>query len=358
MRYQRMKRTLGNVLALLVMVGLLSGCNEAVSETPEPMPVKPVKLLAVEDYVLSSSDNFLAEIDATNRAQLSFQVGGEVQQLNVRMGQRVAEGDVLATLDDSDLTLSLDSAKASYSLARTQWERSQRLYAKKLVSTDVYEQAETNYKAERARYEQARTELGYTQLIAPFDGVVSYTFVKPNQVVAAKQQILNIIDNTKLDVSFTMPVSFVEKMGIANLPAQTMWLSLDSEPNVKIPGAFKEISTQPNTDTNTYQATMTVVRPEHRNLLIGMTGQVHIVRLEAGLQLSLPESAWVSRNDSEGTVWVMDPSTHRVAKAAVSLTPQGKILSGLDEKDLVVVAGVETLHEGQEVKAWEREEGI
>ncbi|WP_028022206.1 efflux RND transporter periplasmic adaptor subunit [Enterovibrio calviensis] len=358
MRYQRLKRTLGNLLVMLTTVGLLAGCNEAISETPEAMPIKPVKLLAVQDYVVSETDNFLAEIDATKRAQLSFQVGGEIQDLAVRMGQHVKKGELLAVLDPSDLTLALDSANARYSLAKTQWKRTQQLYKKQLVSTDVYDQAETRYKAELAHYEQAKTELEYTQVVAPFDGVVAYTFAKQHQVVAAKQPILNIIDNTQLDVSFALPVHYVEQLGIDTLTEQPLWVMMDSDPTTRIPGKFKELSTQPNTETNTYQATLTIVRPEARNLLSGMTGHVLIAKSQTGLQLSLPESAWVSRDAEQGTVWVMDETTQRVAKTAVRLDGEGRIAQGLDVTDLVVVAGVESLSEGQEVKAWIREDGI
>ncbi|XKY39144.1 efflux RND transporter periplasmic adaptor subunit [Enterovibrio sp. 27052020O] len=343
---------------MITTVGLLAGCDEAVSETTDAMPVKAVKLLAVQDYVVSATDNFLAEIDATKRAQLSFQVAGEIESLNVRMGQHVKQGDLLATLDPSDLALALDSAKARYLLAKTQWQRAQQLYKKQLVSTDVYDQAETLYKAERAHHEQAKTELGYTQVRAPFDGVVAYTFAKPNQVVAAKQPILNIIDNTQLDVSFALPVHFVDKLGIAALSQQPLWVMMDSDPTTKIPGKFKEISTQPNAETNTYQATLTIQRPENRNLLSGMTGHVLIAKSQTGLQLSLPDTAWVSREDNQGMVWVMDAATQRVAKTAVLLDTNGRIQQGLDVTDLVVVAGVESLSEGQEVKAWIREEGI
>lgn len=65
------KRTLLNSSVLLATIGLLVGCNQAVSETTV-LTVKPVKLLSVNDLMASSADSFLAQIDATKRAQLSF----------------------------------------------------------------------------------------------------------------------------------------------------------------------------------------------------------------------------------------------------------------------------------------------
>ncbi len=357
MRKQTIKHTLIGAVVTLSLSTLLTGCNKAISEPAEPL-IKPVKLLAVKDLTVDDSDAFLARIDATYRAQLSFQVGGEVEKLLVRMGQGVEKGEVLATLDPKDLQLALDAAQAQYALAKTQWERAESLYSKKLISTDSYDQKETQYKAALASFEQAKTDLSYTKIQAPFDGVVSYTYVKPYQVVGEKQEILNLIDNTTLDVSFTLPVSYAESVSLSALKNAEMWVTMDSEPSKRIPGKFKEISTQPNIDTNSYEAIVTITRPTDRNLLTGMTGQVHIAKQNKSNAMTLPTSAWVNKQESQGEVWVMDSSTQQVRKVTLSLNESGAIESGLDNNDYVVIAGVERLVEGQVVKAWIREEGI
>ncbi len=357
MRKQTIKHTLIGAVVTLSLSTLLTGCNKAISEPAEPL-IKPVKLLAVKDLTVDDSDAFLARIDATYRAQLSFQVSGEVEKLLVRMGQGVEKGEVLATLDPKDLQLALDAAQAQYALAKTQWERAKSLYRKKLISTDSYDQKETQYKAALASFEQAKTDLSYTKIQAPFDGVVSYTYVKPYQVVGEKQEILNLIDNTTLDVSFTLPVSYAESVSLSALKNAEMWVTMDSEPSKRIPGKFKEISTQPNIDTNSYEAIVTITRPTDRNLLTGMTGQVHIAKQNKSNAMTLPTSAWVNKQESQGEVWVMDSSTQQVNKVTLSLNESGAIESGLDNNDYVVIAGVERLVEGQVVKAWIREEGI
>lgn len=209
-----------------------------------------------------------------------------------------------------------------------------------------------------ASFEQAKTDLSYTKIQAPFDGVVSYTYVKPYQVVGEKQEILNLIDNTTLDVSFTLPVSYAESVSLSALKNAEMWVTMDSEPSKRIPGKFKEISTQPNIDTNSYEAIVTITRPTDRNLLTGMTGQVHIAKQNKSNAMTLPTSAWVNKQESQGEVWVMDSSTQQVSKVTLSLNESGAIESGLDNNDYVVIAGVERLVEGQVVKAWIREEGI
>ncbi|AIL72753.1 membrane-fusion protein [Vibrio vulnificus] len=357
MRKPQITRTSVAVVVMLGLSTLLTGCDKAISEPADPL-IKPVKLLAVEGLSVAESDAFLARIDATYRAQLSFQVGGEIKQLLVKMGEEVSQGDVLVTLDPKDLQLALNAAQAQYSLAKTEWQRAKQLYEKKLVSADSYDQQETQYKAALANWEQAKTDLSYTKIHAPFDGVVSYTYVKPHQLVAEKQEILNLIDNRVLDVSFALPVTYVESLSLAALKHAEMWVTMDSEPNKRISGQFKEISTRPNPDTNSYQVIVTIDRPEDRNLLTGMTGQVHIAKQNLSNAVMLPNTAWVTKQASQGEVWVMDSETQQVNKVTLSLNDHGGVESGLDSNDYVVIAGVERLVEGQVVKAWVREEGI
>ncbi len=330
----------------------------ASDETQDNEVIKPVKLFIVKDHLFASHDSFLAEVDAANRAQLSFPVGGEIQDLTVKMGQSVKKGQVLASLDPTDIKLGLDQAQAQFALATTHWNRARQLFTKKLISEDEYDRARTTFTAAQASHEQAKTELSNSKLIAPFDGTVATIFVKPHQVVDGKEAILNLIDNTHLDVSFTLPISYVERVGITNFVEQPMWVTIDSDPTFAIDGTIKELSTQPNSDTNSYPATLKVTRPLHRNILAGMTAQVHVANENMRQNISLPNSAWVSRNADQGTLWLMDPITNRAFKKTVQLNAQGQVVDGLYEDDLVIVAGIETLSEGLVVKQWLREEGI
>ena len=146
--------------------------TNAFAQTSESL-IKPVKVLAIADLFVEDQDVFFSRIDATNRAQLSFSVAGQIDKIFVTMGQRVNKGDLLAKLDDVDFQLALQAAKAQHSLAKGQWERAKKLFKQSLISADKFEQQETNYKITLAMLEQAKTNLSYTQIHAPFSGIVS-----------------------------------------------------------------------------------------------------------------------------------------------------------------------------------------
>lgn len=340
-----------------VMAFAIAGCNKANSETNTTV-VTPVKLVEIPNLLNSRYDSFIANIDAANRAEMSFQVAGEIERVDARMGSSVKKGQPLAWLDPTDYQLAYDAKNAEYALARTAYQRAVALHDKRLISVDKYDQSEAAYKAARAAYEQAKTDLDYTQITAPFDGVVSLIFSKEHQVVAANQRILNVIDNQVMDVVFTIPVSYAEHYGLSHIENSTFSVVMDSHRDVAIPAQFKEISTQPDSDTNSYTATLTFERPVNVNLLPGMTAQVKLLNENRFSQIDIAATAWISKQDNQGQLFKFDPQKQIITAVDVKLDEQGNIVSGLRHGDLIVQAGVENLVSGQQVKAWTKEGGI
>jgi RND family efflux transporter MFP subunit len=317
-----------------------------------------VKLFEIPSRQASQYDSFIANLEATERATLSFQVAGEISQISVKMGSVVKKGDVIAKLDPTDYQLAYDAKLAEYNLAKTAYVRAEQLYKKKLISADTFDQTETQFKGADAELQQAKTDLDYTQIKAPFDGVVSITFSKENQIVGASQPVMNVIDNDELDVILTIPVSYAERYGLSHIEQSQFTVVMDSHRAVSIPATFKEISTQPDGDTNSYQASLTFTRPESINLLPGMTGQVRLHNSEDSKPLAIKSTAWVSKDSDKGQLYLLDPETNTISLVDVMLDAKGNVISGINMGDLIVEAGVEKLLPGQQVKAWTQEGGI
>jgi len=348
------------ITRVLVISGIamfLAGCNQANSEETN-LVVKPVKLFEIPDSTVQKYDSFIAEIDATERATLSFQVSGEIEQIRVKMGQQVAKDELLSQLDPLDFQLAVNAKSAEYELARTAYERAQTLYAKKLISTDVFDQRETQYKVSKAALGQAKTDLAYTQIRAPFDGVISLSHVQEHQVVAANQPVLNLINNAVMDVVFNIPVSYIDQYGLDRISDSPIGVTMDMHKETLIPARFKEISTQADSDINSYRVSVTIERPLNQNLFSGMTGQVYLPKLPSRVGVDVVETAWISKSPNHGSLYRFSPETHTLQTIQVELNSQGLVTKGLSAGDLIVETGVAQLIEGQQVKAWVKEGGI
>jgi RND family efflux transporter MFP subunit len=355
--HQKHSLAVFRLLVLSLLTITLSACDSSNAATQSEV-IKPVKLYQIPNLNGASHDAFLAEVDAGNRSHLSFQISGVIDKLNVKQGQHVRKGELLIRLDSNDFQLAVDAAKAQYDFSNTRYKRDQQLFKKKLLSVNDFDKSETAYKTSLANLDEAQTELNYTKVKAPFDGIISLSFVKKHQYVKAKQTVLNIINTDKLDINISLPVPYVDAVGLAELKQFPLSVSFDSHNLVMIPATFKEMSTQPNSDTNSYNATVEIKRPEAMNILTGMTGQVFIHRKQQNRQLKFPIGAWASKDKKAGSVWRLDPTDNSVHRVNLIIDVTGALSGELYAGDLIVIAGAKGLHEGQIVRAWKREAGI
>ncbi len=305
---------------------------------------------------MSGTPSFAARVEAGDSTQLAFRTGGQLQTLHVHMGQRVGKGDLLAELDPTDYRLALEAREAEYELARLGAERARALHRKQLVSDDQYDTAQTLLATRRARLEQAREQLSFCRLIAPYAGNIAFTYAMPSEVVSAHQPILNLQDVSRLEVHFSLPPSY-QPLFDAPEPVR-FTVEFDLLPGVRLDAQQREVSLQPDPDTNSYPVTLLVPNPEDFSARPGMPAKV---QLHHPALLSdrwvLPADAMFERQGRSAKVWRIDGATMRVEKTPVQLDESGRLLSGLSLGDRIVAAGVNRLQEGQQVRVWEREEG-
>lgn len=349
------------VLPLLLPL-LLSGCKEAIAINSVET-VKPVKLVEITDQTDNGKREYLAKVIPNRSAVLSFRVPGQIQSTQFNSGQNVKKGQLVAKLDNTDYQFALDSAQAQFDLAKAKLDRIAQLYEKKLVSADMFDQAEANFKASRASLNQAKTDLSYTELKAPFSGIVSIKHALSHQFVGANQPVYNLINLDAVDVSFNIPITYIDIEKAKSNPFESFDVTLDHYSDHKFFAAFKDISTKPDPDTNSFNVTGTIKVPEGLIILPGMTGIVSIDKDPDFLSTSLPPKAWISsevdaQNNTLVQAWKFDPGTQRVNKQLVIIDPKGKLISGASAGDIFVVSGLNDLTNGEKVRAWVREGGI
>jgi len=346
------------LLQVSALILLLQACDVAQSE-PVAEVIKPVKILEVPDTYKRQDFSFVAQVSATQRAKLAFQVPGKLQSFDVRMGQKVKKGDLLAQLDPSDYQLRVKAKRAQYELQKLKLNRATQLFKKQLISEDKYDQLKTSFAAIQSELEQAKTDLQNSKLRAPFSGVISYTQAKNYQIVGAKQTILHLQGRDQLDIKFSLPITSTEQINFQKtLPAE-LWVTLDSFPGLKLPALFKEIATQPDADTNSYAVTLMIQRPAQFNILPGMSGKVQL-KYEAALlnHFTLPQGAIIDVDTQPVQVWRINSESQRLEAVTVELDEQGAVIGGLNAGDKIVAAGAKELSDGQRVGSWKREGGI
>ena len=355
------------ITALFSAMLILQGCKPAQSDVIQETVV-PVRVMEVPVAEKGNEYRFVAQVNATEHAKLAFQISGKIDAVNVKMGQTVKAGDVLATMDKENYQLAVTSNQAEFELQQAKLARSEQLIANRLISQAQYDQTYAAYKAAKTSLEQAKTDLSHTKLQAPFDGIVSLTHAKPHQFAGANQPVLNLLSNQQFDVQFNIPVPIAEQLKAQRLNENMLSVKLDNFPDLTLPARFKEIATQPDTDTNSYSVTLTVNRPATLNILPGMSGVAHIKQGSAApAAILLPEGAFITKPSATddineltmpAQVWRIQPDTNQLEAITVELDAQGYVIGGVKAGDRIVTAGAKMLQHNQQIRGWEKEGGI
>ncbi|GAA5315345.1 MAG: efflux RND transporter periplasmic adaptor subunit [Candidatus Pelagadaptatus aseana] len=317
----------------------------------------PVKVIEVGGSSTRTLPDFAGQVAAGESALLAFRVPGQLQALHVRMGQAVTEGELLAELDNTDFKLAVDAREAEYQLAEVRAQRARKLFERKLISEDQLDQSQTRFSTAAASLEQAREQLSFTRLLAPFSGDIAFTYAEPSEVLAPGVPVLNIQDISTLEVHFQLPQHYQPLLVDAVAP--TFSVSFNMLSAEALPASLDEVSLQPDTETNSYPVTLSMPRPENFSARPGMSTQVRMShpKLEENVW-ALPAKALFEREGDNASVWIVDTETMTLTKARVVISPDNVVTSGLAAGSKVVVAGVGSLSEGQKVRAWIRQGGL
>lgn len=343
--------------ASLLFYNVARGDDGAPLQSAQPPREAPTSVKVLTAYTADEAPSFPGRVEAGASAMLAFRVAGQLRELKVRMGDRVNEGEVLAELDPTDYRLNLEARQAEFDLAQLEAERASTLYKQKLISEDQYDTAQTVLATNEARLEQAREQLSFCKLTAPFSGAIAFTYAMPSEIVATQQPILNLQDTSTLDIRFNLPPRFLRLLEGEDKAVFTVMFEL--MPGVHLEAQYKELSMQPDPDTNSYPVTLLVNSPDDFSARPGMPVSVrlHHPSLSGGRWV-LPVEALFDRSGAVAHVWRIETSSMTVQKVAVELDAGGVLQAGLNPGDQIVAAGVDRLREGQRVRPWVREGGL
>lgn len=346
-------------LTLAAAIGVaLTGCSPEPEQTVEAPVVRPVKTVVIGLENQSMIREFPARVLASDRADMAFRVSGKVSSIPVKEGDNVKKGTVLATLDDTSFKLAVRDTRATLQRTQADFKRAQELIKDNFISQKDFEQLRANLTRAKAAYDKANTELGYTKLLAPFDGFVAQRDIQNFENVEAKQVVFTFQNLNTLELKFNVPEKLVRQIRDeqAEEPVEIpVFAYFDTAREKPYPVTVTEVSSKADSDTQTFEVTVSMEAPTDQNILPGMTGYVtaDFSKLqETSGSIQVPATAVVSDNAHNATVWVVTGDNTVEPKSVEVSNMSGDritILSGLEMGERIVTVGVPFLIEGMEV---------
>jgi len=318
--------------------------------------VRPVLSVVVADAAGLDGRRFPGQAKATQELNLAFEVPGRLIERPVEVGDRVELGQVLAELDPRDFAAALKSAEAELKRDQVNFKRAEGMLAEDVISRAEYDRLEARRDIAEASVELAAKALADSVLRAPFSGTVAATYVENYENVRAKQEIMRLLDTSKIEMVIQIPESM-----ISNTPyVRDIQVRFDPFPETVLPASIKEVSNEASRTTRTYPVTLIMEPPEGVEILPGMAGEVWgRVELpedlpESGIEVPTAAVFADDASDSEQSyVWVVDKETRSVSRRPVKIvrfSALGVLVQGVEPGERIVTAGVNSLREGQTVR--------
>ncbi len=330
------------------------------SETEPVMQLNPVEIQLLRPQTLQRTVRVIGTIVPVRQAQLSAQVNGRVETVEVQPGDAVAAGDVLAQIDVETLSLELrqarstaDATRAQLGLAEVQLERAQRLIDRGVSTASDLDEAQSTVAQLRASVsaledQVAGAELGLRNATvrAPYDGAISARAAEPGQYVSVGAPLVTVVDLTSVEMRASAAVG----SGALLQRGQEVTVRVDGIPGRTFEGVVTRINPVADEGTRTIPV---YVRIDNADgvLLGGMFGVGQIVVEEAPGSLAVPAAAL--REDAEGH-HLLQIADGRLVRRPVETDGDWaggltRIASGVEAGQTVVTAPLPSLTDGDAV---------
>lgn len=360
---RKVKIVLGLLLAVCVIIGYriysnIQADRARAAKMSQSRSIAVVTAHPVRRTIVPQL-HFSGSLDPEWQAQVAAKVDGRLEKVYVHEGDRVEKGQVLAILEQMDTDANLLSAKGSFldaqtSLrkAETDLARYEKLYATGAVSQQVVDDyrfardnAAAKLEAARGSLQGMESKAAGTVVTAPADGIVAKRFYQEGYYAKAGTPLFAIADISMLKTTIHIPEGQVTGVKVGNEAD----IALPAYPGKKLVGKITRIAPVADLPAHTFAAEVSVDNSE--GLLAGVYANVSLIGEPREQVLTIPMHAIVMRDDQQ-TVFVADAQgvvQRRVLSLGYSDDKVAEVLSGLDERDTIVVEGHNKLREGSRI---------
>jgi membrane fusion protein (multidrug efflux system) len=338
------------VAALITAATLLTACGNGQAEdsvdAADSIATVPVEVQQPTRGEMLAVYSGTAPIEADEEATVVAKVAGEVREILVEEGDAIREGQVLARLDGDRLRLELEQSEANLHKLERDYKRNLELVAKGLVAQGAVDNIRFEMEALKAARDLARLELGYTEIRAPIEGVVSARFVKVGNTIKPGDPTFEVTDLDPLIAYVHVPER--EFRNVA--PGQNAVVAIDALGSDRFRAVVERISPTVDSATGTFKATLEI-RDSSNRVKPGMFARVNIVVDRRPDALKIPRTAIVEADGGE-SVFVVKDAVAIQQPVRTGLTNAGwvEIVEGLDGDERVVVIGQTGLKSGNAVE--------
>lgn len=290
-----------------------------------------------------------AKVDADENVAVSSEMPGIVTRINVKVGDKVTKGKVLAELDYSSITKGMDELQSQRDFANTLYLKQKSLWDQKIGTEVQFLGAKNNLDALDRKLQTVRQQIDMMRIKSPINGTVDAVNVKLGQAVSPGMQSIRVVNLNNLKVKAEIAETYISKVKQGN-DVIIVFPDLNKEIKTKLNYAGKVIDPM----NRTFNAEVNI-SDKAGELHPNMIAILKIADYQSANALSIPVNL-VQGSEEGNYIFIAEGNKEKaVAKRRIVTTGRNyngnvEILSGLNEGDFIITTGYQDLIEGQPVK--------
>tara|TARA_R110002049_G_scaffold65035_1_gene170903 strand:+ start:18750 stop:19919 length:1170 start_codon:yes stop_codon:yes gene_type:complete len=277
---------------------------------------------------------------------------GTLTQVYVKEGQKVSKGQTLAKIDDGGLSQQVAQLQIQADLAKTTYERQQRLWEQKIGSEIQFLQAKSAYQAQEESVKQLKQQIGKTIVKAPFSGTIDDVITDQGSVVSPGQSALfRIVNLDDMYIETDVPERYISNVTPGkNVQVEFPILGTSLDAKIRQAGNFI------NPANRTFKVEVAVPNKDN-NIKPNLTAKLKINDYTSDKAILIPQSIISENAEGQQYVYTITDKNDSVAKAKRVIIETGKtqgdfieVLSGVENGEEIIDEGARSVKDGQEVK--------
>jgi RND family efflux transporter MFP subunit len=333
----------GRIVTAALLTAFLAACREhKAPPTRESLPTVEVRAVLVKADTRTAHEEVVGTVRAKLRATIEPKVSARIESLLIAPGQSVKAGDLIAELDAGEIQARRDQALAIREQAARELDRSRTLLQQKSAAQAEFDAIQARERVSMGALKEAEVMLGYTKVVAPFDGVITRKFADVGDVASPGRAIAEMENPHVLGFDADVPEALINNVTLGAKLA----VRIGATP-IAIEGVIVELAPVADPASRTFLVTLDL--PATKGLRSGQFGRV-LVPVGESRSIQVPVSAVVVRGQMEIVFVIAEQQAQlRLVRTGRRTGTEVELLSGIDVGETVVWEDADKLRDGQPV---------
>lgn len=319
------------MISAVFILSLIS-CNHKnkVSPVTDLVEAIPVKIIALNKSDVTGIIHSSGQFTTDNETMLAFKTGGIVDRIYVKEGDKIRKGEVLATLDLTEISAQVNQAQIAFEKASRDFNRVNNLIKDSVATLEQLQNTKTYFELARQQLAAANFNLQYSEIRATQDGVVINRFVNEGQITGPGVPILQFSSKGHTDWILRVAVSDKEWASITKNDKAK--IQIEALNLYDIEAFVYSKAEEADKTTGSFSIDIKLINARKLNIASGMFGKARITLTQKSRLWQIPYDAVLDGNDNQGFVFVTNDN-RKALKVPVRI-------SGIDKNNVLISDGL------------------